>query len=69
MSRTTSMDTRPRGIDDCPPVMKVAEVADFLRADLGTVYKLIHAGRLGHVEVGRSFRVTADQLQRFIEGH
>jgi excisionase family DNA binding protein len=44
----------------------VAEVADQMRLSAMTVYRLIHAGALRAVRVGRSFRVPEDALEEFL---
>lgn len=42
----------------------VPEVAAALRISKMTVYRLIHAGRLEHIRVGRSFRVSSQSVAR-----
>jgi excisionase family DNA binding protein len=58
----------PPKLSDLPPVMKVPEVAGFLRCDSSTVYQLIQRCELDVVRLGRSFRVTRDALERFVAG-
>lgn len=60
--------TREPATASLPDVMKVPQVAAYLRCDPATVYALIHRGDLPVVRVGRTFRVTSDQLRRFVEG-
>ena len=60
--------TEARSVDELPPVLRVDEVATFLRCDRGTVYKLVERGELPVVRLGRSFRVTREVLGRFIAG-
>lgn len=40
-----------------PRFLTVAEVADLLRVSKMTVYRMVHAGEIPAVRVGRSFRV------------
>lgn len=40
-----------------PRFLTVAEVADLLRVSKMTVYRMVHAGDIPAVRVGRSFRV------------
>ena len=46
--------------------MTVAEVADLLRVSSMTVYRLIKAGDLPAVRVGKSFRVREDDVDRYL---
>jgi excisionase family DNA binding protein len=49
--------------------MTVDEVAAVLRVSDMTVYRLINAGALPAVRIGRSFRVGADDLDRYLAEH
>ena len=46
--------------------LTVAEVADMLRVSTMTVYRLIKAGGLPAVRVGRSYRLAEDDVDRFV---
>jgi excisionase family DNA binding protein len=46
--------------------MTVAEVASDLRVSSMTVYRLINAGELPAVRIGRSFRVRTEDLDRYL---
>ena len=46
--------------------LTVAEVAGLLRVSTMTVYRLIKAGELAAVRVGRSYRVTEDDVDRYL---
>ena len=46
--------------------LTVAEVAGLLRVSTMTVYRLIKAGELGAVRVGRSYRVAEDDVDRYL---
>ena len=46
--------------------LTVAEVAGPLRVSTMTVYRLIKAGELAAVRVGRSYRVTEDDVDRYL---
>ena len=46
----------------------VAEVADLLRVSNMTVYRLIQAGSLPAVRVGRSYRIREDDVDRYLAG-
>lgn len=45
----------------------VDEVALILRIHFHTVKKLIRENKMGHVRVGRNYRVTPSQLADYIE--
>ncbi len=46
--------------------LTVAEVAAILRVSTMTVYRLIKAGRLAAVRVGKSYRVREDDVDRYL---
>ncbi len=46
--------------------MTVAEVAAIMRVSKMTVYRLVHAGELPAVRVGRSFRVPEDAVHAYL---
>jgi len=46
--------------------LTVAEVATMMRVSKMTVYRLVHSGELPAVRVGRSFRVTEDDVQEYL---
>lgn len=46
--------------------LTVAEVAEQMRVSRMTVYRLVHAGDLPAVRVGRSFRVPQDALDAYL---
>lgn len=47
--------------------LTVAEVAAVLRVSKMTVYRLVHAGDLRAVRVGRSFRVPEQAVQEYLQ--
>ncbi|WP_460436298.1 helix-turn-helix domain-containing protein [Angustibacter speluncae] len=48
--------------------LTVAEVASIMRVSKMTVYRLVHAGDLPAVRVGRSFRVPEDAVDEYLRG-
>ncbi|MBO0846273.1 MAG: helix-turn-helix domain-containing protein [Nocardioides sp.] len=46
--------------------LTVAEVAGMMRVSKMTVYRLVHSGELPAVRVGRSFRVTEDDVNEYL---
>jgi excisionase family DNA binding protein len=46
--------------------LTVAEVAAAMRVSKMTVYRLVHAGELPAVRVGRSFRVPEDAVDGYL---
>ena len=46
--------------------LTVAEVATKMRVSKMTVYRLVHGGELPAVRVGRSFRVTEDDVNEYL---
>ena len=51
---------------DNGPFLTVAEVADIMRVSKMTVYRLVHAGELPAVRVGRSFRVHDQAVSEYL---
>jgi len=47
--------------------MTVAEVAEVMRVSKMTVYRLVHAGTLPAVRVGRSFRVPEKAVHEYLD--
>jgi excisionase family DNA binding protein len=50
-----------------PAFLTVAEVADMLRVSNMTVYRLINAGSLPAVRVGKSYRLTEADVDRYLD--
>jgi len=46
--------------------LTVAEVAELMRVSKMTVYRLVHAGDLTAVRVGRSLRVPEEAVQQYL---
>ncbi len=46
--------------------LTVAEVASMMRVSKMTVYRLVHAGEMAAVRVGRSFRVPAPAVRAYL---
>jgi excisionase family DNA binding protein len=46
--------------------LTAAEVAAVMRVSTMTVYRLIKAGELGAVRVGKSYRIPEDAVDRFL---
>ncbi len=59
---------QPERIDNITAVqfLTVAEVAAMMRVSKMTVYRLVHAGELSAVRVGRSFRVPERAVQDYL---
>jgi excisionase family DNA binding protein len=61
---------QPAGGGDPGPLgtsfLTVAEVASLMRVSKMTVYRLVHAGDLPAVRVGRSFRVPEEAVRRYL---
>lgn len=48
--------------------LRVDEVAATLRMSKMTVYRLIHAGTIPSIRVGRTFRIPADAFADYLTG-
>lgn len=49
-----------------PQFLTIAEVAARIRVSKMTVYRIVHSGELPAVRVGRSFRVTEDDVTEYL---
>jgi excisionase family DNA binding protein len=49
-----------------PRFVTVAEVADQLRVSNMTVYRLVQAGQLPAVRVGRSYRIREEDVDKYL---
>jgi len=56
----------PSTSNDRARFLTVAEVAGQLRVSTMTVYRLIKAGQLASVRVGKSYRVREDDVDRYL---
>lgn len=52
--------------DDPPRFVTVSEVAEQLRVSNMTVYRLVQSGQLPAVRVGRSYRIRAEDVDRYL---
>jgi excisionase family DNA binding protein len=50
-----------------PTLLKIAEIMARTGLSKASVYRVINAGQLKTVKIGRSVRVTESELSRFIE--
>ena len=49
-----------------PPVMTIAEVAEYLRIPLGSAYKLAQRGKIPCQKVGRHWRFRREAVERWL---
>lgn len=49
-----------------PKLLTVREVADTLRLSRMTIYRLVHAGEIRSVRVGRSFRIPRTAVDEIL---
>jgi excisionase family DNA binding protein len=54
-------------VTEQPALLTVREVADSMRVSTMTVYRLIRAGSLRAIRVGKHFRIRARDLDTFLE--
>ena len=55
-----------KAMDSHSRFVTVAEVANLLRVSNMTVYRLINAGELRAVRIGRSYRLRADDVDAYL---
>jgi len=61
-----STSTRAGQSHERPRYLTVAEVAAQLRVSTMTVYRLLKAGQLASVRVGKSYRVREEDVDRYL---
>ncbi|HEX2264036.1 MAG TPA: helix-turn-helix domain-containing protein [Pseudonocardiaceae bacterium] len=61
------MPTNEQAVPSKVQFLTVAEVAAMMRVSKMTVYRLVHAGELPAVRVGRSFRVPEVAVHGYLE--
>ncbi len=68
MASVSELGSRSRDQRGLPEVrfLTVAEVASAMRVSRMTVYRLVHAGTLSAVRVGRSFRVPEQAVTDYL---
>jgi excisionase family DNA binding protein len=50
-------------------LLRVAEVAERLSVSPMTVYRMIHAGELPAIRIGRSYRIESRAVEAFLQCH
>jgi len=48
-------------------IMTVQELADFLRCNKSTIYRLIKTGQIPAFKVGSDWRITSDKVEQWLE--
>lgn len=48
------------------PLLTVGEVANLMRVSNMTVYRLIKAGQLGAIRVGKNYRIRRSDVERYL---
>jgi excisionase family DNA binding protein len=54
------------GPDFDEPLLTVGEVAEVMRVSNMTVYRLIKAGQLGAIRVGKNYRIRRRDVERYL---
>lgn len=49
-------------------VLTAEEVADYLKINIRTVYKLLESGELRGIKVGRIWRIAESAVNEFVRG-
>ena len=57
-----------KSMDSHSTFVTVGEVANLLRVSNMTVYRLVQAGALPAVRVGRSYRIRAEDVDSYLAG-
>jgi excisionase family DNA binding protein len=54
------------GQDFGDPLLTVGEVATLMRVSNMTVYRMIKAGQLGAIRVGKNYRIRRSDVERYL---
>ena len=54
------------GSDFGDPLLTVGEVATLMRVSNMTVYRMIKAGQLGAIRVGKNYRIRRSDVERYL---
>jgi excisionase family DNA binding protein len=60
------MNSRESRRAEVGPLLTVAEVADVLRVSNMTVYRLIKAGDISALRVGKNYRIRQQELEGYL---
>jgi excisionase family DNA binding protein len=60
---TVASDISPGG----PRFLTASEAAERMRVSKMTVYRLIRAGKIPAVQIGKAYRVREDDLERYLD--
>ena len=52
---------------NAPQILTASEAADVMRVSKMTVYRMIHAGELPAIRVGKSFRVPSQAVSQLLD--
>ena len=55
-------------LDNCPALLTVPELATVLRVGRNTAYRLIDAGTIPAIKIGRQIRVYREDVIRYVSG-
>ena len=67
MNETSESPSEPNSTSALGEFLTVAEVAKQLRVSNMTVYRLIKAGEMRAVRVGRGYRLKEDDVRRYLQ--
>ncbi|CAN5618322.1 helix-turn-helix domain-containing protein [soil metagenome] len=67
MNETSEGPTEPNSTSAMGEFLTVAEVAKQLRVSNMTVYRLIKAGEMRAIRVGRGYRLKEDDVRRYLQ--
>ena len=52
----------------CPDVLTIDEMCGILKISTKTGYRLLREGRIGHLKIGRAYRVPKAYLEQYLRG-
>lgn len=53
-------------LDNCPALLTVPELATVLRIGRNTAYRLVDAGSIPSIKIGRQIRIYREDVIRFV---
>ena len=61
-------DRMEKYLENYPPVLTVSQVAEILNVNKNTVFRLIKAGEIPAMRVGRLIRIPKDRMIEYLNG-
>ena len=55
-----------KSVDECPAILRVEDLRSFLSIGRNTAYKLVKAGEIRSIKIGRQIRIPRQYFMEFL---